>query len=95
MLEIFDIYGWDGWDLTQLESAAESQAASPVWFAILLRNGPERDLPGDGSHPKSGGLDATQTLVNRAAWREVHRVGIVTTNAHPTCGGRHGDGLWH
>ena len=56
---VFDIYGGGDWNLTQLESAAESQATSPMRFAILLSNGPERDLPGNGAHPKSSSLDAT------------------------------------
>lgn len=84
MFETFDIYGGDSWNLTQLESAAESQASSPVWFAVLLRNGPERDLPGNGPHPQSSSLNATQTLVSRTAWREVQRASIITTDAHPT-----------
>lgn len=84
MLEVLDIYGGGGWDSTQLESAAESQATSPMWFAVLLSNGPERDLPGDGPHPESSGLDATQTLVGRTARRVVQRAGIVATDAHST-----------
>jgi hypothetical protein len=92
---VFDIYGGGDRNLTQLESAAESQATGPMWFAILLGNGPERDLPGNGTDPKSSSLDATQTLVGRTARREVQRASIVTTDAHPACGGRHGDGLWN
>ena len=91
---VFDVYGEGDRNLTQLESAAESQATGPVWFAILLSNGPKRDLPGNGSNPKSSSLDATQTLVSRTARREVQSASIVTTDAHPACGGRHGDGLW-
>jgi len=70
-------------DLTQLEGAAESQTSGPMRLAILLRNSPERDLPGDWSHPKRSGLDTTQALVSRTAWREIQGAGIVTTDTHP------------
>ena len=90
----FDIYDGGDWNLTQLESAPESQATGAVWLAIFLSNGPERDLPGDRTHPKSGSLDATQALVGGTAWREVQRASVITTDAHPACGGRHGHGLW-
>lgn len=63
-----------------------------MWFAVLLRDGPERDLSGNGPHPESGDLDTTQTLVS-GAWREVQRAGAVATDAHPTRGRRHGNGL--
>jgi len=80
---VFDIYGGGDWNLTQLEGAAESQATGPVWFAVLLSNGPERDLPGNGTYPKSSSLDAAQTLVGRTARREVQSASVVTTDAHP------------
>lgn len=94
VFEMFDICH-SGWNLTQLESTAKSQASGPVWFAVLLRYGSERDLPGDGPHPESGSLDATQTLVNGTGRREVQRAGIVITDAHPTGRGRHSGVLWN
>ena len=78
------MWGWASLNLTQLESATESHTSGSMWFAVLLRDGPKRDLPRNGSHPKSSSFDATQTLVSRTAWREVQKVSIVATGAHST-----------
>ena len=72
-------WGWGG--LAQLKRTAESQTGGPVWLAVLLRDGPKKYLPGEGSHPKSSGLDTTQALVNGAGGREVHGADFVPTGA--------------
>ena len=72
--------------LVELKCAAKSQAGSPPWLIVLLGDGRKGYLPGEGSHPKSSGLDAAQALMNRAGGREVHGTDFVTTGAHSTRG---------
>ena len=84
---IYDGVGVGG--LAQLKRTAESQTGGPVWLTVLLGDGPKRYLPGEGSHPKSSGLDTTQALVNGAGGREVHGADFVPTGAHSTRGGGH------